>query len=255
MHKEDKWYHGHHPHPHHHPRIEAITVCVGYGDFLEETAKRNMGLFDKWLIITSPSDKVTREICRRYSLETLLTDDHGRTGDFNKGRIIDRGISHLSNDSWRVHVDGDIILPLNFRNIIKSSHLDTAKIYGCDRIMVKSRADWHKLQISGWVANDFHCRINFPKGFSLGSRWADVRDGYCPIGFFQMWHSSQDLYNGARVKTYSSNHNSACRTDVQFSQQWDRKDRVLIPELIAVHLESEPAALGANWNGRTTKKF
>lgn len=238
-----------------HTRIEAITVCIGYGDFLEETAKRNMGLFDKWIVITSADDTVTREICRRFSIETLLTSDHKRDGDFNKGRIIDRGISHLSSNAWRIHLDGDIILPPNFRNIIKSAHLEHSKIYGCDRVMVKSRADWNRLLSTGWVANDFHCRVNFPKGFDVGARWADVRDGYCPIGFFQMWHSSEDLYKGARIKTYSVSHNDACRTDVQFSQQWDRRDRALIPELIVVHLESEPGALGQNWNGRKSKKF
>ena len=37
--------------------------------------------------------------------------------------------------------------------------------------------------------------------------------------------------------------------------QWARPDRILIPEIVAVHLESEPSAMGANWKGRTTKAF
>lgn len=236
-------------------RIEAVTVCIGYADFLEETAKRNMGLFDKWIIVTSREDEATREVCRRLSLHTILSEDHTREGEFNKGRLIERGLQHLSAKGWRVHLDGDVVLPSNFRNIIKASHLDERNIYGADRIMVKSREQWNKLLISGWLPNDFHCRVNLPYGLEIGSRWAHHAEGYVPIGFFQMWHSSEDQYKGARIKPYPINHNDACRTDVQFGLQWDRRHRAIIPELLVVHLESEPAPLGANWNGRKTKKF
>lgn len=236
-------------------RIEAVTVCVGYADFLDVAAKENRGLFDKWIIVTSKDDTDTREVCRKYSIQCIVSDDHKREGDFNKGRLIERGLQHLSSKGWRIHLDGDIILPRNFRNIIESAHLHEDNIYGADRIMIKSRAEWNKLLLSGWIGNDYHCRVNLPKGFEMGSRWAHHLEGYVPIGFFQMWHSSQDQYRGARVKPYPITHNDACRTDVQFALQWDRRNRLLIPELIVIHLESEPAPLGANWNGRKTKKF
>jgi hypothetical protein len=42
---------------------------------------------------------------------------------------------------------------------------------------------------------------------------------------------------------------------VQFSLQWDRAKRALVPELVVLHLESEDAAVGANWCGRVTKPF
>ena len=47
----------------------------------------------------------------------------------------------------------------------------------------------------------------------------------------------------------------ATHDDVAHAIQWARRDRVLIPELIVAHLESEPAKLGANWDGRKTKPF
>lgn len=236
--------------------IEAVTVCIGYADFLEETVKLNQGLFDRWLIITSPEDTATREVCRRFSLPTLLSRDHLRDGTFNKGRLIERGLQHLSAEGWRVHIDADTVLPPNFRNLIQTCHLDTSNIYGCDRIMIKSRQQWEQLKKTGWIhGNDFHCRVNFPGTYQVGSRWCHHAEGYVPIGFFQMWHSDEDLYNGARIKPYPIHHNDACRTDVQHGLQWDRQHRQLVPELIALHLESEPAALGANWAGRTTKRF
>ncbi|MBS1915649.1 MAG: glycosyltransferase family 2 protein [Bacteroidetes bacterium] len=257
MQQELNFYGPGHCAPHHHmnERIECVTVCIGYDDFLEECIKRNIGQFDRWIIITSKEDEKTREVCRRYSVQTLISEDHKRDGEFNKGRLIERGLQHLSSHGWRVHMDSDIILPTNFRNIIKAAHLDPEDIYGCDRVMVKSREQWNKLQYSGWNSNDYHCRVNLPKGFEIGHRWAHHSEGYCPIGFFQMWHSSEDQYKGARIKPYPITHNDACRTDVQFALQWDRRHRKVIPELLVVHLESEPASLGANWNGRTTKRF
>lgn len=253
--KNGDWYHGHDHHHHMHEKIECVTVCVGYADFLDECIRANMGLFDKWIIVTSPTDIETREICRKYGVQCLLSEDHHREGEFNKGRLIERGLQHLSSNGWRIHMDSDIILPSNFRNIIKASHLQPECIYGADRVMVQNRKAYNDLRFSGWLPNDFHCRVNWPKGVHPGHRWAHKDEGYCPIGYFQMWHSSEDQYCGARVKPYPINHNDACRTDVQFALQWDRKHRCIIPELIVIHLESEPAKLGANWNGRKTKKF
>ena len=50
-------------------RIEAVTTCLNYGDFLSETAAVNRHLFSRWLVVTHPEDKETREVCRRYGLE------------------------------------------------------------------------------------------------------------------------------------------------------------------------------------------
>lgn len=258
-------HHDHRGHNHHHhsdehhgynSRIEAVTVCLGYDDFLAETIRLNIHNFDRWIIITSPEDIATRDVCRKHSIECLLSHDHHRDGEFNKGRLIERGLQLLSTNSWRVHIDADTILPQNFRNIIKSAHLDEDCIYGADRLMIRSREKWEALKRSGWYhGNDFHCRVPFPFGYSLGDRWADHDGGYVPIGYFQMWHSNADLYKGARIKPYSIRHNDACRSDVQFALQWDRRQRICLPEFIVLHLESEPAALGANWAGRTTKRF
>ena len=39
------------------------------------------------------------------------------------------------------------------------------------------------------------------------------------------------------------------------SLQWPSRNRVLLGEVVGIHLESEPSALGANWTGRKTKRF
>lgn len=235
-------------------KLEAITVCINYSDFLEAVIPYNLNCFDRWLVVTKSSDSKTRWLCRKYNLDILLIDNKE---DFAKGHFIERGLQHLSADGWRIHIDADIVLPRNTRQLLEMADLQEDTIYGCDRIMVKSYEDWLKLKVSNYLETQYayNFALNFPEGFNVGTRWVGKNIGWCPIGFFQLWHSSQDLWSGIRVKPYPQNHNTACRTDVQHSLQWDRRKRILIPELVVVHLESEKCKTGANWNGRTTKQF
>lgn len=240
-------------------RIEAVTTCVDYDDFLQVAVKYNLPILDRWIIITRKSDTKTRKICHKYGIECLLTEDgHKKEGEFCKGRMIERALQHLSADAWRLHIDADIILPSHFRKSLEIAELQENYIYGADRIMVKNFYDWLKLIESGYLHCGQHTYTNnlrFPRGLSIGDRWVSNTTGYVPIGFFQLWHSQADEWSGARIKPYPDKHNTACRNDVQFALQWDRPERVLIPEIIVVHLESEPSSNGANWNGRKTKRF
>lgn len=242
--------------------IEAVSVCIGYADFLQETAKWNAGLFERWLIITSPEDEETRWVCNRFNLEVLLSDDAKRHSKdnkgFNKGRLIERALQQTSNDGWRLHIDCDIALPHRFRDLIDVADLQKDTIYGCDRANIIGWDEWQKLKSTSYMqgANwSYHCQLQFPNGYKPGDRWVHPSMGWCPIGFFQLYHSLSDEWAGIRIRPYPQNHSSAARTDVQFANRWDRHKRGLIPELIAVHLESEQVKKGANWQGRTTKRF
>lgn len=236
-------------------RIEAVTVCVDYADFLEVAAQENAGLFDRWIVVTSPRDLDTREVCRRHNLECLQTDDFYRDGmEFNKARGINRGLVQVSADCWRLHVDADIVLPRCFRRALELAHLDPHAIYGVDRVMVRSWSEWLSFKASGHLNHSYHHAITFPP-FTLGTRFASSLHGWLPIGFFQLWHSDADEWRGIRSRHYPHHHNTAARCDVQFALQWDRQKRVLLPEVVAVHLDSESAACGVNWAGRRTSRF
>lgn len=240
-------------------RLEAVTICVGCDDLLHETAKWNTPHFDRWIIVTEPSDERTREVCRKYNLECFLSEDgkrHSENG-FNKGRLISRALQLTSENGGRIHLDADIALPHGFRHLIQTADLHPDFIYGADRIDVVGWSAWQSLQNSGFLNHslDYHCRVNMPSGFQIGTRWSHPVHGYVPIGYFQMWHSSQDEWRGVRIKDYPHAHGKACRTDVQFALQWDRHKRSLIPELVVAHLMSEACKKGTNWNGRKTKMF
>ena len=60
-------------------------------------------------------------------------------------------------------------------------------------------------------------------GYTVGDRWADVRYGYVPIGFFQLWNQAADHRHGIRLRRYPDNHQTAARADVKFALQWDRR--------------------------------
>ncbi len=236
--------------------LEAITVCVGYADFLAETAPLNAPHFDRFLVLTSPADERTRELCRKLNLECHATDEFFRGGEqFNKGRGIALGVDLLANCDWLLHLDADMVLPPRTRQVMAAAALDEESIYGCDRVLCRTFADWQRFKAAGYEQHDWNFRTNFPKGFDVGTRWTSPRHGYCPIGAFQLWHSSSSSWRGIVTKPYPDCHSTAARADIKHALHWDRSKRQILPELIAIHLESEPAAMGANWTGRTTKEF
>lgn len=239
--------------------LDCVTVCVGYADYLAETAPVNMAHLDEWVIVTKPSDEQTRELCRKYSLTCLLTEEFDRDGPFNKGRAIQRGLDRLSLKDWIFHLDSDIVLPSRFKQRLEAAHLDPQCIHGFDRVNVRSFEDWRRLRDGGSMATQwgYHCLMKFDQGLSmdLGARWCGDIHGYVPIGYSQLWHHDAMTWRGVHARRYIAHHGDACRSDVQFALQWDRRLRVLVPELYVYHLEQGKPSLGANWQGRTTPVF
>jgi len=239
---------------HHNMHLEACTVCVGYGDFLAETAAQNRGLLDRWIIITDRKDDETADVCHRLNLECIRTDDFYRHGDsFNKGRAIERGLAMLSHNDWLLHVDADIALPTDFRESLLDGDLDEECIYGADRHMLIGWDQWQDWKLKG-SSRAWHCYQQSHK-WPIGARWVDLRYGYVPIGFFQLWHNSTDIRKGIRLRRYPDCHSDAARADVKFALQWDRRRRQVLPEVIVAHLESQSSPVGTNWKGRKSPRF
>ena len=238
-------------------RIEAVTVCVGYGDFLAVTARENQHLLEDWVIVTSPDDIETRDVCRRHSIRYVLSEDFRRGGPFNKARLIQRAIDQVGGKDWILHLDADIVLPRQLRSLLDMAHVDDRVIYGADRCNLVGYQSWlHLKRDKGcWDNHSFGNYLRFEDSATIGSRWCSKLHGYVPIGFFQLWHGAHMIDRGMHQRHYPYHHGDAARTDVQFALQWDRRFRQLLPEIVVLHLESAPSALGANWKGRTTTRF
>jgi len=234
--------------------LQAVTVCVNYSDFLSQTIVHNKQLFDHWIIVTTPEDKDTQKLCQHYNVECLTTNEFTKNGDpFNKAKGINVGLKYLSKHDWVIHIDADMYLPPLTRGILERISLDPKNLYGIDRMMCPNFTEWNKFTTypeplhTGWV---YIHPTRFPIGVRIGEY---MSEGYEPIGFFQMWNP-----NKSGIKSYPETHGSADRTDVQFAKKWPRINRVLIPEIIGIHLDSENSTIeemGKNWNGRKSTHF
>jgi len=121
-------------------------------------------------------------------------------------------------------------------------------------MMCPTYEEWIKFKENPTPTHTAHVFVH-PTIFPMGVRICDytTNQGYHPIGYFQLWNPK-----GSGIFNYPIEHGRADRTDVLFSKNWTRENRVLIPELICIHLESEDLNLkemGKNWSGRKTTIF
>ena len=234
-------------------KIECVTTCVGYGDILAHSLPGNRIHFDSMLVLTAPEDTKTQKVCDYYRIPYHATDAFGtRWGKFCKGTGINEGLGKLEKDQWVCHLDADIVLPPNTREALERANLATDTLYGVDRVECKSYLDWMRFLDNPEpvvAGNNFFIHTTHAP-FQWATRVKfDEHGGYIPIGFFQLWHADSNQ------PMYPEGHSDAGREDSHFAALWPRDKRQLLPEIIAYHLESETAAMGVNWKGRTTKPF
>ena len=231
-------------------RIEAVTTCVGYSDFLSHSLMFNRNAFDHLVVVTTPDDYNTIKTCDFWGVHCVKTTVFSEGGPFNKAKAINVGLKHLSLSDWVIHIDADIALPPGARNMFRNSEPDPECIYGVDRLNCKSFDAWGEFLSSPTPQHELNVFVH-PHPFPMATRIAKSEyGGYIPIGYFQAWNPS-----ASGISHYPEGHTDAARSDMLFALQWKRKHRRLIPDIFAYHLESAPAPMGANWKGRTTPWF
>jgi len=237
-------------------KLEAIIICVNYADFLAHTLPTNKQFFDKVVVVTDSKDIRTKNLCDYYHVECVVTDIFYEDGGvFNKARGINEGLKKLDLSDWVIQMDADIYLPPLTRIILErlNKHLLKDSMYSIDRMMCPTYEAWQdhisnpNQTHTGWI-------YVHPTVFEMGVRIAEyMEDGYEPIGYFQMWNP-----NVSNVHQYPIYGVGADRTDVLHSKSFPRSKRILLPELICIHLDSENLNLkdmGKNWYGRKTAEF
>lgn len=233
-------------------KFECVVVCVNYADFLAHTLPTNKSHFDRMVVVTTPEDKRTQKLCEYWHVQTVVSEVCYEDGaSFNKGKMINEGLKALSGEGWVVHMDADIFLPPLFRDLVQSLELDPEDLYHIDRMMCDNFADWCKFWAAPALQHEANIYVH-PRPFPLGVRLAKKEyGGWIPLGFFQMWHQ------GSKKLSYPDKHTDAGRSDLLFSQLFGRKNRSMLPEIIAIHLETklEDGEMGSNWNGRKTPAF
>lgn len=237
-----------------HLRIEAVTTCVGFDDLLDVSLSLNHPHVDHMIVVTSHDDHRTQHVARKHGATCVPTDlfqKHGRR--FNKGAAINAGFNYFRYHGWRLHLDTDIVLPDNFRRVVfNHTHLDPACIYGAARRDIIGRRG-----LQAYLA----ARFQFPQhawgsglsaehngalppgpSSSSSAHYVDQLFGYCPIGFFQMWHATKQT-------PYPCSLGTAAHDDVMFASLWREEHRRLLPSVVCYHLVSRPPYYGENWDG------
>lgn len=227
--------------------LEAITVCVNYGDFLVQTLPRNKYLFDHYVIITDSKDYFTKKICDTYNVRCIQTDVFYENGDsFNKGKGINVGLDSIKKTDWVLHLDADISLLPDYRKALRKKTLNPKKIYGLDRLMCNSYEDWQEI-----IANPISIFNGITNKYKLGGRFVDRDCGYLPLGYHQLWNpiKSTHIY-------YPNSFQGADTSDLEFAKLWGKDDRELIADTFGIHIDSDNnLQSGVNWNGRKTPLF
>ena len=234
--------------------LEAVTCCVGYDDFLAETAAFNRQHFDRYVVVTSHDDEATADVCHRLNLECVRTGDFTRHGDaFNKGRAVEHGLAMLSHADWVCHLDADIALPTDFRESLRDADLDPDCLYG------DGPAPAHGVGPVAGVEGP-----GLDAGLSLLP--ADAHPPHRgPMGRRPLWLLPDRLFPALAPELgRPQGHPPATLPRLPLGRgagrrevalQWDRRRRQLLPEVIVAHLESEPCPTGHNWRGRRTRRF
>jgi len=235
--------------------IEAVITCVDYGDFLAQTLPFTLNQVDRVVVVTTFDDEVTQQVCRKWSVEYVMTDAFYEKGDtFNKGHGINMGFQSLRQNGWIISMDADIVLPIAARNMLAKSALNENCMYGCQRHNVSGWDAWQKLKTTWHDEPQFgyNYLVSTSDEHPVGATLIHKQYGYAPIGYFQMWHSARMHKYQLRYPDVQGN---AENDDVQWALRWPRSQRFLLPTIRVFHLESEPCPMGTNWNGRKTKPF
>lgn len=233
----------------------VVTVCVKYDDFLFWSIVLNKHHLRNWLIVTNELDYKTILLCEYHNIDYITTNSFfENNARFNKFAGVNEALKHINTD-WVLFLDADIIIPQNINRVLDNLKLKEDEIYGTDRLnltgpdeLLKYLKDRNNIVKDNWLV-DF-------SDYSVGARicqfYGGEEDngefkGWTPLGFFQ-------LANKKYFKEYPQKEDSADHCDLVFAKKYEREKRILIPELLCAHIDSEES-WGANWNGRITKQF
>lgn len=231
-------------------KIQAVTTCVNYSDYLVHTMLANKIHFDDYVVMTTKDDDNTQGLCKHFGVRCIATD-FGEV--FNKGIAINAGIKSLNSPDWIVLVDSDIVLPTMTRHILENMHLHEQHIYGIDRMDCVSKAEWETYQKAAHPQHENSVWIH-PGPWKTSTRVMSLKHGgWLPMGFFQMFNANADVLHNN--KFYPEDCQDAGNSDLRFAARWPRSHRHLLPEIVGIHLMTDDVWSGVNWKGRKTKDF
>lgn len=203
--------------------IRGIVICVNYDDLLRITLVRNMRHLTECLVITSPTDTATKELCAGIpNVRVYETDAFYRYGaKFNKGLAMEEGFDVLGRTGWILVFDADTLLPDDI-----SYDYQFGNLYGAKRVILNNPKLWHP-------AYDWN-------------RAVPSHDPSFP-GYFQLFHA--DDPHIAEHPWYDVTFTHAGGCDGYFQTRWPQSKKIRLPFKV-LHLGPRDT----NWFGRASER-
>lgn len=223
-------------------RLEVVTVCKGFDDFLAVTLPKNIQQVDNYIVVTDHSDKKTQAVARDNGATCVQTDLFRKNKrSFNKGAAINAGFDYFQWNGWRLHLDADILLPSSFRRMLfNHSHLERHCLYGADRVNVIGDEPIASL-LKQDRQHKYRLLLKASQGEPAHRLICSLR-GYLPCGYFQLWNASTQ-------KPYPYSLGTAAHDDMMFAAAWPEANRRLLPGAVVYHLCPNQPKVGENWDG------
>lgn len=203
--------------------ISALTVCVGYSDFLEKSLACWIRNCDRIIIVTDLDDEQTPNLIVEHDspkVDCYRTNKFYQNGaTFNKAAAICWAIeSHGMTgcdcapwlNDWQLFFDSDIIPQGNWREVFEQHAPQIGNLYGAKRYLE-----------DGNMFNENEL-----------------------AGYFQIFHATDEHVFG-RNPLLQTNWAHAGGYDSEFHQRWEEREKIYLP-IRLVH-QGLP---GENWWGK-----
>jgi hypothetical protein len=175
-------------------RIAGLTICVNYADFLERTLPAWAAGLDETLVVTTPTDQATLQLCARQGVRVHATDVFFACGaSFNKGGALDEGVTLLAPADWLLIFDADCLPPASWRDQLEAAPPIPGHIYG------GQRTDEDGTPLSNW-------------GLLLG--------------FLQLFHMTDPA---VQDRPLFGDWSSAAAYDLVFAERWPKEQWRRVP--------------------------
>lgn len=209
--------------------IKAITICVGYDDYLRLTIPRIVKNVDKLLIVTTETDVRTHELADlSEKIQIYCTDAFYRNGaHFNKGLAMEEGFDILGREGWILILDADIWFP----EPMTFPTLQAGRLYTPARRILSD--------VDGLTPEKLE-QLNWKK--------LPLRQENGNFGYFQLFNAEDPAIQ--QLPWYDTDFNHAGGADSVFEKRWSRFNKMRMPFEV-VHL-GDP---DANWYGRTRPRI
>jgi len=215
--------------------VKVVTVCVNYSDFLDLTLRNNIKILEKITIVTTPNDKDTQDVCKKWGANIILSNAcYEDNAPFNKSKMINLALKKIYDsgyNGWVIHTDADILFDPNLTEILDFENIDPRFLYSAHRYYIRTEE-----ALNAYKDGEGY---NFNK---LREDYIDYKEFSMGCGYFQLFHSKHK-------RLYNEEFLAADKSDEWFKNSFGR---AISTSYFVSHLGEDG---GLNWRGRTTERW